>query len=385
MTTRSDWWKTFRQPSLWAAAFGGCVLVSCLLFWYKYLDDLVRDHAGTLVIRMIEELPGAIYCTPLVVAIAVIGWYEPIRGSNWRRTLAVHVATLVAFSLVHTSLNWVVRLGLSPLVGLGPYDYGRMPLRYLMEFPNDAIFYLIIQVGVEAVRHYRTLRNRELSLAQAELRNLRLQLQPHFLFNALNTISATMYDDPAAADAMIAELSELLRLSLKTVHTQEVPLRAELEALSHYTALMQARFGDKLSVAVDVEAAAADALVPSLILQPLVENAVRHGNVSLLGQGHIDVRARRDGDRLLLEVLNDTGTRERGSSELLPTDQSSSVAASTSGGAAPRGDGVGLRSTAERLRLLYGDAHRFSAGKSPVNGGFGFAVAIAIPFRPCAY
>ena len=94
--------------------------------------------------------------------------------------------------------------------------------------PKDLIFYIIILVGVEAVRHYRTLRDRELSLAQAELRNLRLQLQPHFLFNALNTISATMYDDPAAADAMIAELSELLRLSLKTVHTQEVPLRAEL-------------------------------------------------------------------------------------------------------------------------------------------------------------
>jgi LytS/YehU family sensor histidine kinase len=215
------------------------------------------------------------------------------------------------------------------------------------------------------------MRDRELSLAQAELRNLRLQLQPHFLFNALNTISATMYDEPAAADAMIAELSQLLRLSLKTVHTQEVPLRAELEALSHYTALMRARFGDQLSVTVDVEPAAADALVPSLILQPLVENAVRHGNVSLLGQGRIDVRARRDGDRLVLLVLNDTEARETGEAELLS-------------GAAPKGTGVGLTSTAERLRLLYGDAHRFSAGKSPVNGGFGFAVAIAIPFRPCA-
>lgn len=366
MGTKAEWWHTFRRPSLWAAALGGGVLVSCLLFWYKYLDDLVRDHSGTLTSRMIEELPGAIYCVPLVVAIATVGWYAPINRSNWRRALPAHVATLVAFSVVHTSLNWATRLVLSPLVGLGPYDYGHMPLRYLMEFPNDAIFYLIIQGAVAAVRYYRTLRDRELSLASAELRNLRLQLQPHFLFNALNTISATMYDDPAAADAMIAELSELLRLSLKTVHTQEVPLRAELEALSHYTALMQARFGDKLSVAVDVEPAAADALVPSLILQPLVENAVRHGNVSLLGEGHIDVRARREGDRLTIQILNDgPGGAERG-------------------GAAPNGTGVGLRSTAERLRLLYGDAHRFSAGKSPVNGGFGFAVAIAIPFRPCA-
>ena len=362
MANRSDWWRTYREPSLWAAALGGGVLVSCLLFWYRYLDDLTRGHEGTLRIKMIEELPGAIYCVPLVAAIATVGWYAPVSRANWRRTLPVHVATLVAFSVVHTSLNWGVRLVLSPLVGLGPYDYGSMPLRYLMELPNDAIFYLIIQGVVAAVRYYRTLRDRELSLAQAELRNLRLQLQPHFLFNALNTISATMYDDPAAADAMIAELSELLRLSLKTVHTQEVPLRAELEALSHYTALMHARFGDKLSVAVDVEPGAADALVPSLILQPLVENAVRHGNVSLLGQGHIDVRARREGDRLTIDVLDDGpgGTWEQ------------------------KGGGVGLRSTADRLRLLYGDAHRFSAGKSPVQGGFGFAVAIAIPFRPCA-
>jgi len=235
-----------------------------------------------------------------------------------------------------------------------------------MEFPNDVIFYLINQVVVATFRYYRTMRDRELSLAQAELRNLRLQLQPHFLFNALNTISATMYDDPAAADAMIAELSELLRVSLKTVHAQEVPLRAELESLSHYTALMQARFGDKLAVAVDVDPAAADALVPSLILQPLVENAVRHGNVSLLGQGRIDVRARRNGDQLTIDVLDDGPgtTRPQGD----------------------KGNGVGLSATAERLRLLYGDAHRFSAGNASNStaGGSGFAVAIAIPFRPCA-
>jgi two-component system LytT family sensor kinase len=347
---------------LWLAAFAGASLVSFLGFWYRYLEDVVVSRHGTFVWRAIDEWTGAIYGTPIVVATLVLGWYYPLDRAHWRKTLPVHVLGLLVFSVLHTSLNWGARTVLYPLFGLGPYDYGQMPLRYLMEFPNDVIFYLINQVIVATFRYYRTMRDRELSLAQAELRNLRLQLQPHFLFNALNTISATMYDDPAAADAMIAELGELLRLSLKTVHTQEVPLRAELEALSHYTALMHARFGDNLSVAVDVDPAAADALVPSLILQPLVENAVRHGNVSLLGQGHINVRARREGDRLTIDVLDDGpgGTWE------------------------PKGNGVGLRSTAERLKLLYGDAHRFSAGKSPVNGGFGFAVAIAIPFRPCA-
>jgi len=361
LVARPSWWGNFTRPALWIASFAGASLVSFLGFWYRYLDDVVNRHGGTFTGRAIEELTGAFYCLPLVVGVLVVSWNFPLDRSHWRRSLPVHVVGVIVFSVIHTSLNWAARLLLYPMAGLGPYHYGIMPLRYLMEFPNDVIFYLIMQVVVASFRYYRTMRDRELSLAQAELRNLRLQLQPHFLFNALNTISATMYDEPAAADAMIAELSELLRLSLKTVHTQEVPLRAELEALSHYTALMQARFGEKLAVAVDIDPAAADALVPSLILQPLVENAVRHGNVSLLGQGRIDVRARRDGDRLLLEVLNDVA-------ELNQT----------------KGNGVGLTSTAERLKLLYGDAHKFSAGQNPNSGGFGFAVAIAIPFRPCA-
>jgi two-component system, LytTR family, sensor kinase len=360
--TTHGWWATVRRPIVWVAAFGGGALISLLLFWYRYLDDLVRDRTGSLSTRMIEELTGAIYCVPLVVAVLATGWHFPLDRQHWRRTLPVHVATLIVISVLHTSLNWGVRAALFPLLGMGPYDYGHMPLRYLMEFPNDVIFYALMQIVVASVRYYQTMRDRELSLAQAELRNLRLQIQPHFLFNALNTISATMYDDPVAADAMIEELSELLRLSLRTVHTQEVPLRAELEALSHYTALMRARFGDKLSVAIQVDPAAEDALVPSLILQPLVENAVRHGNASLLGQGHIDVRARRDGDRLTIDVLDD------GPGAVVPV----------------KTNGVGLGATADRLRLLYGDAHRFSAGNAQVNGGFGFAVAIAIPFRACA-
>ncbi len=360
---RFAWWATYRRPSLWLASFAGTSLISFLLFWYRYLEDVVTGRHGTFGWRAIDELTGAVYGVPIVVAMFVVGWYFPLEREHWRKSLPAHGVALLLFSVIHTSLNWGVRATLYPVFGFGAYDYGAMPLRYLMEFPNDVIFYLINQVIVAAFRYYRTMRDRELSLAQAELRNLRLQLQPHFLFNALNTISATMYDDPAAADAMIEELSELLRLSLRTVHTQEVPLRAELEALSHYIALMRARFGDKLAVAVDVDPAATNALVPSLILQPLVENAVRHGKVSLLGSGRIDVRARRVGDRLTIDVLDDG------------PGATAAVANSK---------GVGLSATAERLRLLYGDAHGFSAGNAQVNGGFGFAVAIAIPFRPCA-
>jgi LytS/YehU family sensor histidine kinase len=212
------------------------------------------------------------------------------------------------------------------------------------------------------VTRQRELRTAQLErgLAQAELRNLRLQLQPHFLFNALNTISSTMYDDPRSADRMIGQLSQLLRLSLRTSHAQEVPLRDELEVLGCYLGLMKARFGNRLRADVVAPSDTLDALVPSLLLQPLVENAIRHGNASHASGGAIEIRVERVGASLLLSVMDD-------------------------GPGAPAGadvfaQGIGLSATRDRLRLLYGDGHRFDAG----NRGPGFAVTIALPYRRAA-
>jgi two-component system, LytTR family, sensor kinase len=253
------------------------------------------------------------------------------------------------------------------LRGMGTYDYGYMPARYVMEFGQDAISYASFVAIITLYRYYRVTRQREVrtaqlerGLAQAELRNLRLQLQPHFLFNALNTISSTMYDDPRSADRQIGQLSQLLRLSLRTSHAQEVPLREELDVLSCYLGLMTARFGSRLRVNVATMPDVSDALVPSLLLQPLVENAIRHGNASNAAGGAIEVRVERVGASLHLRVADD-GPGAPADTDIFAV-------------------GIGLSATRDRLRLLYGNSHRFLAG----NQGPGFVVDIMLPYRRAA-
>jgi LytS/YehU family sensor histidine kinase len=179
-------------------------------------------------------------------------------------------------------------------------------------------------------------------------------LQPHFLFNALNTIASRVYDDPEQADRMITQLSELLRASVKERNVERVPLRRELELLDHYAALIQARFGARFVLERNIDERAMAAKVPALLLQPLVENAVRHGNLSRTGSATVRVSVARVNDSLEVTVIDD-GPGASG-------DPWST-------------DGIGLRATAERLSLLYGDRQSMVAANE--NGGF--AVRIRMP------
>src|SRR5205823_1463123 len=134
---------------------------------------------------------------------------------------------------------------------------------------------------------------------------LAMQLQPHFLFNTLNTIAELVHDDPDVADDMITGLSDLLRKTLELGPAQEIPLQAELDLLGRYLDIQRARFGDRLRVAVAADAEARAAAVPVLLLQPLVENAIRHGLAEHVASGQIAIAARRDGDRLVITVTDD--------------------------------------------------------------------------------
>jgi LytS/YehU family sensor histidine kinase len=198
-------------------------------------------------------------------------------------------------------------------------------------------------------------------LVQAELDTLKLQLSPHFLFNALNSAVALIGSDRLAAERMVSELSEFLRLVLSGSMEHEVPLERELELLERYLKIQRVRFQDKLNVQFDISEEARRALVPSLLLQPLLENAIRHGIGPRATPGHVWVSAQRMGESLDIEVLDDgvgpspRRSRERG-----------------------RGTGLGLANTATRLIHLYGDRHEFSAG--PREGG-GFAVKLVLPYR----
>jgi len=197
----------------------------------------------------------------------------------------------------------------------------------------------------------------EARLARAQLQSLRLQLHPHFLFNTLNTINALISTDRRAAERVISGLSELLRMSLSSASEQEVSLAKELELLAHYIEIQQIRFHDRLTVDFRIDPDARYALVPNLMLQPLVENAIRHGIAPRAAPGNVVVAAMRRGSRLELSVVDD-GVGENPHAD--------------------HRDGVGLGNTRARLLSLYGSDHRFEARGSP---GGGFAVRIEIPYR----
>ena len=349
---------------MWTVALALFTVTGFFRFTYKYFEDVAVGDTGTFARRLIEEATGTYAAAVLFVAIVAFAWRFPLDRPGGRRRVPAHIAAMVAYSVVHTTMLFVSRTLIFQALGMDEYDYGYLPARYVMEFGEDATSYAVFVAVITLYRYYRTTRQREIrtaqlerGLAQAELRNLRLQLQPHFLFNALNTISSTMYEDPRSADRMIGQLSQLLRLSLHTTHAQEVPLRDELDVLQCYLGLMRARFGNRLRARVAADPDALDALVPSLVLQPLVENAVRHGNASRAAGGTIDVRATRVGDVLHLAVSDD-GPGSPSDADVF-------------------GKGVGLSATRDRLRLLYGGRHQFEAR----NRDGGFAVSISLPYR----
>ncbi len=338
--------------------------VGLLMFTYHHLGGLADGESWSFLEPFINELTAAFGAGLLFWPLRRLTRRVPLERGRALRSLPLYLVALLVFSVVHTSLNWGLRSMLYPLAGLGAYNYGRMPLRYFMEFPVDVIVFCLTVGGLHAYRRVRRAHERELqaarlehSLSQAHLLNLQLQLQPHFLFNALNTISSVMYRDVERADAMIERLADLLRASLRTSRATRVPLREELAVLDDYLAIMRARFAERLAVEIDVDEHAAAALVPPLVLQPLVENAIRHGGMEERGAGSIAVRARCVDGSLVVSVEDDGPG---------PTP-----------GIDPLGQGIGLRTTAERLRLLYGNAQQLTVGIAP-NGGC--RVALRVPF-----
>jgi two-component sensor histidine kinase len=214
-------------------------------------------------------------------------------------------------------------------------------------FHLNVLLYWLVALGGEALaqaRRYReertALARLEAQLGEARLAALRMQLHPHFLFNTLNSIAELMHTDVVAADRMLERLSGLLETALQTASEHEVALAEELDFLERYLEVERVRFRDRLAVRFEIDPAARERRVPALVLQPLVENAVRHGIGRLAKGGEVVIRARLAGDRLLLTVENDA-----------PGAQAAPAPAR-------RGAGVGLSNTAERLRQLYGSAAR---------------------------
>jgi two-component system LytT family sensor kinase len=223
---------------------------------------------------------------------------------------------------------------------------------------TDIMIYWCIVAASQAVNYFRKYQEREFRLAQAQLQVLRMQLQPHFLFNTLNAIAELVYSDPKAADRSILRLSELLRFSLASEKSQEVTLKKEIDFLEKYVEIQKTLMRDRLKVRVSIDPETLDASVPNMLLQPLVENAIKHGISPRPEGGSIEVYARRLDGRLYVEVTDDG----------LGMPEQEECAQG----------GVGLINTRERLKHLYGDAHAFNLSSFP---GRGVTIRIEMPFR----
>lgn len=332
-------------------------------FAYFYLDDLTRGLRGTLLRRTLEEGTGIVAAVLLFPIAVVVERRFPLDRGRWRRHWPAHLAGLLAYSVLHTTLMAVSRRLLFPLVAHVPYDYGALGIRYFMESAQDVVSYAIFIGLLTLLRTQQRLRDREVHAAQLErdalnarLESLRLRLQPHFLFNALNTISATVYENPVVADELIGRLGELLRQSLGAGDSPEIPFSEELGVLRAYQAFVEVRFGKRVSFSYDVEPAALAIAVPAFLLQPLVENGVQHGLSSEFSHVEIAVCAAISFDRLRIVVENTTPPREERRERI----------------------GVGLAATGARLRLLYGTA----ASILTDDLGDRFVATIHLPARP---
>lgn len=309
-----------REPATWQSIVweGGDWLLYALLtpavFWCGRRFPLTR---GTLARRVPLHLVAAI--------LLCAGW----AGGG----------LLLSWSLFHST------------------PYGSGPLSwFLTSLPFGVAVYFAV-LGVEhAAVYFFEARERETQLAEARLGALRMQLQPHFLFNSLNAITVIVRDrDTATATRMLEQLGEMLRRVMRKDRPQEVPLAEELDFVRQYLAIEEVRFSDRLRPVFAVDASVLAAAVPDFLLQPLVENALRHGLAKGVGATLLKIEARREGDDLVLAVIDDGPPP----------------------GPAP-GEGVGLGNTRERLATLYGARARLDLVRTPEGGA---AATVRLPYR----
>jgi len=334
--------------------------------WLSVTNSIVDITAVTALIAAygFSYAPGMALKAPIIAAYFIILAALPVASSTRKAAwvsalvLAEYALLMVAFLLSGRLTTVLSPVAASTSGAVSLLDEGAKIL--LLACAGAVATYAthwqerLSRRFSEAARESEELQVR---LDGARLQALRLQLQPHFLFNTLNTITALVHRDPPSAERMVTGLSELLRFSLGTADQQEVRLDRELEVLRHYLDIQLIRFSDRLSVRFDIDPVARDAMVPSLLLQPLVENAIKHGITPRVAAGHLQISVRRENDRLALEVRDDgVGTR----------------------GGQPLSEGVGLGNARARLASLYGAQHRFEAGPGPAGG---FNVRIEIPFH----
>lgn len=344
---------------------GGCLAVGLLDTAQWYAGNALRDAPTSMSAALRSQFPPwvvAALLAPLVLA-AARRW--PLDRGRWRRHLGLHLLGMVLFCVIHVTLSTIVSFLVAPPPPSATFTF--MLVKFaLFRSPLDAIIYLAVVGTAHAVRSAREAREREqaaarleASLTAARLQALRDRLHPHFLFNTLNAVTTlALRQDHEGVIRTVAAMSDLLRSTLDEHRRQEIPLEEELAFLERYLEIQQLRFGDRLTVTRSVDADVLPALVPAMLLQPLVENAMQHAVAVKPGPVQVDVRVARQGDVLVLEVA-DSGP------------------GFSADGAAPS-RGMGLANSRARIAALYGDRGVLECGRDT---GGGALVRVRVPWH----
>ncbi len=348
-----------QRVAVYSVLVACAVLIGLIETTQNYLRAELQSRAFSWRIGLVDALPSWILLAALVPAVVAVSRRARLDRPRPGIAIATHMGAALLFALIHESVMAV-------FMSWRWDDTGRFGL-YLWKMATgylalDFVVYWGIVGGYYALDYARELRRREVtasqlqaSLSEARLQALRAQLNPHFLFNTLNAISVlAMKGDSARVTRTLTLLSELLRLTIDGL-PQEVPLAQEIELTDRYLEIQRIRFPDRLAVERDIPIDVQDALVPSLVLQPLVENAVLHGVSRTVDGGCITLRARRRGTDLELQVCDTGPGFARGATR----------------------EGIGLSNTRARLEQLYGTSQRVTCE----NRDAGACVSIVLPFR----
>jgi len=347
----------------WIMLFACWTLLSLAYFSHLYIYSSAKGETIPWTVGLAESFLDWYVWAALFPLILHLARRFLIGRRKWRYGLLIHFPASLFFSFVQIVIYTIVdQLFIRARFTL--HEISQV-FSFLLaaRFHFGVLTYWVIVGLIHAVEYYKdqevVASQLETRLALAQLDSLRMQLHPHFLFNTLNSISGLIHQDARAADRMIALLSDLLRMSLAANEKQEVTLKQELGFLEKYLELEQIRFKDRLTVRKVIAPETLNACVPNLILQPLVENSIRHGISRRLGAGLIEIRGERRNEMLYLQVCDDgPGIRADGH--------------------APPREGIGLANTRARLNQLYGLQHCFEFRSAPLGG---LQVSLTIPFH----
>ncbi len=367
---------TFEQifeQNKWKILFALGTVIGLFLFSVVNTAHLMENNPIPFYYPLIDEMTGSYSSCLLIPALLWLFRKVPMSKLNWLRVLPIYLLASLVYGSTHTIFMILSRKAIYKLFNLGDYLTCNLSYRFLMEYHKQfisfgialGIYKLILFFQEHQDRERKTteleLKTSQLAneLSQSQIQSLKTQIQPHFLFNTLNMISSLMYEDTRAADKMISSLSKLLRLTLESSNFQKVCLKEELDYVNLYLDIMKARFQEKIVIELNIDTKLLNALVPNMFLQPLVENSIKHNNLSNADRYYVQIKCEKKQERLLLSVSDNGPGIYSDTNEILKK-------------------GIGLSNTLKRVKHLYGETATVTVTN---NEPFGLCIKLDIPFE----